>query len=127
MLERLIQQMIQELSMEELVTTRSKHHYLLPFDQLEVEAIELERSFLLKGMLGACPQKNSEAFLLKIMEANLFGGGTRDAVIGLNEEGKLLTLSLELDYNSSFKDFKEKLEDFVSVMDFWQKEVLKHE
>jgi hypothetical protein len=128
MLEKLITQLSRELSMEDLITTTEDHHYILPFDNdIEIEAIELERSHMLKGVIGACPQQNVEAFLLKTMEANLFGMGTREAVIGLNEEGKLLTLSIELDYNSSFKDFKEKLEDFVSVMDFWRKETLKHE
>jgi hypothetical protein len=61
------------------------------------------------------------------MEANLFGMGTRGAAIGLNKEENLLTLSLELDYNSSYKDFKEKLEDFVSILDYWRKEALKHQ
>lgn len=128
MLEKLIAQLIDEVAMEDLITTTEDHHYILPFDNdIEVEAIALERSHLLKGIIGTCPQTNSEAFLLKTMEANLFGMGTRGAVIGLNAEGKVLTLSLELEYNSSFKDFKEKLEDFVSVIDFWQKEALKHE
>ena len=47
---------------------------------------------LYKGMIGKCPQKNSEAFILKLMEANLFGRGTRGAAIGLREEDNLLTL-----------------------------------
>lgn len=128
MLEKLIRQLSRELSMEDQITTTEDHHYLLPFDnEIEIEAIELEKNHVLKGIIGTYPQQNIEAFLLKTMEANLFGMGTRGAVIGLNEEGKLLTLSMELDYNSSFKDFKEKLEDFVSVMDFWRKEALKHE
>lgn len=128
MLEKLIAQLGQDLSMEDLITSTENNHYILPFENnLEVEAIELEKSYLLKGVIGACPQRHANAFLLKAMEANLFGLGTRGAVIGLNEEAKLLTLSLELDYNSSFKDFKETLEDFISVMDFWRKEALKDE
>jgi hypothetical protein len=128
MLEKLMTQLSHELAMEDLMTTTEDHHYILPFDHdIEVEAIALEKSHLLKGIIGTCPQINTEAFLLKAMEANLFGMGTRGAVIGLNAEGKMLTLSLELEYNSSFKDFKEKLEDFVSVIDFWRKEALKHE
>ena len=128
MLEKLVSQLGQELEMEDLITSSEDRHYLLPFDNnIEVEAIELERSHLLKGIIGECPRQNEEAFLLKTLEANLFGMGTRGAVIELNEEGKVLTLSLELDYNSSFKEFKEKLEDFVSVLDFWRTEALKHE
>lgn len=121
-------QLGKELSLEEPLAASENHHYLLPFDDdIDVEAIELENSYLLKGKIGPSPEKNAEAFFLKIMEANLFGMGTRGASIGLNEEGKLLTLSLQLDYNSSFKEFKEKLEDFVSVLDFWRKEAIKHE
>lgn len=128
MLEKLIHQLGRDLFMEDLITSTEKDHYFLPFDNdIEVEAIQLDKNYLLKGVIGEYPQQNTEAFFLKTMEANLFGMGTRGAVIGLNEEGKLLTLSLELDYNSSFKEFKEKLEDFISVIDFWKKEALKHE
>lgn len=128
MLEKLVAQLSKELSMEDLVTSSESQHYTLPFDEgVQVEAIELENSYWLKSKIGPAPENNAEAFLLKVMEANLFGMGTRGAAIGLNEEGKVLTLSLQLDYNSSFKEFKEKLEDFVSVLDFWRKEALKHE
>jgi len=128
MLQKLITQLGIELSMEDLITTTEDHEYLLPFDNdIEIKAVALEKSHLLKGSIGPCPEQNKSAFLLKTMEANLFGMGTRGAVIGLNDEGKLLTLSMELDYNSSFKEFQEKLEDFVSVLDFWRKEASEHQ
>lgn len=128
MLDKLIAQLGQEFSMEDQITTTEERHYLLPFDNnIEVEAIEFEKGYLLKSNIGSCPQQNLEAFLMKTMEANLFGMGTRGAVIGLNEEGKVLTLSMELDYNSPFKEFKEKLEDFTSVLDFWRNQTLKHQ
>lgn len=126
MLDKLIEQLTQDLQMKDIITKPEKQHYHLPFDQnIEVEAIELDNCYLLKGVIGECPQKFAEAFLLKTMESNLFGLGTRNAVIGMDEQGKLLTLSMELIYNSSYKDFKEKLEDFVSVLSFWRKEALK--
>lgn len=127
MLEKLITELGEKLSMTDQITKTEAHHYLLPFEnEVQVEAIELEKSLLLKGIIGKHPQSNLEAFLLRIMEANLFGIGTRGAIIGLNNEGKLLTLSAELDYNSSFREFYEKLEDFVSVLIFWREEALKH-
>lgn len=128
MLNKLIFQLGKDLNMANLITTTEERHYLLPFEpDIEVEAIQLEKSHLLKSIIGPCPQQNTDAFLLKMMKANLFGMGTRGGAIGLHEEGKLLTLSIELDYNCSFKDFKEKLEDFISVIDFWRQEALKHE
>jgi len=124
MLEKLIHELRQDLSMEEVIPSPENHRYLLPFeDDITVEAMEINNGYLLKGVIGECPTQHVDPFLLQIMEANLFGLGTRGAAIGLNEEGKLLTLSLGLDDNLSFKDFKEKLEDFVSVIDFWRKRV----
>lgn len=129
MLESLLKQLGQELDMEDLISSPEDRHYLLPFvDNLDVEVVELENNYyLLKGIIGPRPQENGEAFLLRVMEANLFGTGTRGAAIGLKEDEKLLTLSMQLEYNSSYKNFKEKLEDFISVLDFWRKEALKHE
>ena len=128
MLEKLITQLGKDLGMDGQIAKTEERHFLIPLDEgIEVEAVELEKSHLLKAVVAEWPAENGEAFFLKAMEANLFGMGTRGAVIGMNEEGKVLTLSMELDYNSSFKDFKEKLEDFVSVLDFWRKAALKDE
>ena len=100
MLNQLIEELGHELAMEEGITLNENNQYLLSFDKdIEVQAIQLVRSLLLKGVIGQCPQQNAEPFLYKIMEENLFGIGTRGAVIGLKEEGNLLTLSHELDYN----------------------------
>lgn len=126
MLERLISQLGQELDMKDLISSLEDRHYLLPFnDDIEIEAIEQGQRYLLKGIIGPYPQNNKEEFFLTAMEANLFGRGTRGMVIGLNEDGKLLTLSVELDYNCPYKEFKEKLEDLISVLDYWRQAALK--
>jgi hypothetical protein len=127
MLEKLMSQLEQDLAMDNLTPSEEGRTHLSFDNQINVEAIELEKKIILKGLIGEPPQQNQNAFLLKVMEANLFGIGTRSTVIGLNDEGKLLTLSMELDYNSSFKDFKEKLEDFISVIEFWRIEAQKHQ
>ncbi len=60
------------------------------------------------------------------MDANLFGRGTRKNIIGLTEDGNMLTLSGDLRYNSPYREFKEKLEDFVSIIDYWRNEAVSH-
>lgn len=125
MLESLVDQLGQELQMKELISTTKEGSYTLPFEEnIEVQVVETPFNYLFKGIIGPCPSRNKEAFLAKTMEANLFGRGTRNAIIGLTEDGKLLTLSAELDYNSTYKEFKEKLEDFVTILDYWRKEAL---
>lgn len=127
MLENLVEQLGSDLNMEKDISLLGPQQYSLFFDDHTVEINQLEHAVLLKGNIGACPTNSREQFLMLVMEANLFGKGTRGAVIGLNEEGKGLTLSLEFSPHISYKNFKEKLEDFISVMDFWQKEALKHQ
>lgn len=128
MLEKLIEQFGKEFNMKEEILMTEDRHYKIPLDNgIEIETAELERSCLLKGIIGSKPEKNVESFLLKVMEANLFGIGTRGGAIGLLEDGKQLTYSLEIDNRGSYKNFKEKIEDFISVVDFWRKETLKHE
>ena len=127
MLDKLIAQLGKELNITNQITSTEDKTFLIPLEgDIEVQAFQQQHRNILKAIIGQCPQANTEAFLMRTMEANLFGMGTRGGVIGLNDEGKLLTLSMELEYNSNFKDFKEKLEDFISVLDYWRNEALKH-
>lgn len=126
MLDTLINQLREDLQMEDLIQNL-QDHYLLPFDEnIEVEVKQTENGILLKGVIGPCPKNNPEAFIGKTMDANLFGRGTRKNIIGLTEDGNMLTLSGDLRYNSPYREFKEKLEDFVSIIDYWRNEAVSH-
>lgn len=128
MLEKHIKELGQELKMEEFIQSPEPGSYELSFDgEVSLTISSASRGdYLFKGLIGSCPRQNVESFLVKTLEANLFGRGTRGAVIGLNSEGNLLTLSLEVDYNSSYQEFKDKLEDFVSMIVFWRQEASAH-
>lgn len=60
------------------------------------------------------------------MKANLFGQGTLGAALGLEPEQNLLTLSLELPYDMDYRHFKESVEDFTNIVDYWKVEVDTH-
>lgn len=118
---KLIVELGKELAVETSLAPASNGHYLLSFDPgIEVNVTEEKRIVLFKGIIGSIPETNTESFLLGLMEANLFGLGTRGAAIGLEAEGKLLTLSQAFSVDISFEHFKEKLEDFVSVIAHWR-------
>jgi len=124
MLVKWIQQLGQELEMSDLIKQLETNQYEIPFyPAFHVKIQQLEHSCLLKSDIAEC---SSPELLTIAMESNLFGRGTRGTLIGLSESGKMLTLSLELDYNSSYNEFKEKLEDFISVVDFWKQETVKN-
>lgn len=125
-LENLVSQLGQDLKMEDFFSTTPTGVYTLPFeDDIEVQITQTPQSYVFKGIIGPLPKESKDVFLIKVMEANLFGIGTRNAIIGLSEDENLLTLSAELDYNSSYREFKEKIEDFVSVIDFWRNKASK--
>lgn len=126
MIETMIQQLGRELEMEEVITSPEPGHYIVPFDEgLQIELTQSPLGYYVyRGVIGPYPKKNPEPFTQRLMEMNLFGKGTYGAAIGLNEEGNVLTLCLELDYNSSYKEFRNKLEDFLNVLEFWRKEVV---
>lgn len=126
MLESLITQLELDLKMGRIESSPDGV-YTLPFsDNIEIKVSQTSDYYLFKSHIGPTPKKSTEIFLAKLMEANLFGRGTRNNVLGLTEDENLLTLSGELEYNSTYKQFKEKLEDFVTIVDFWRNEALKH-
>lgn len=125
MLEKFVDSLGKELDMRELIKTTESGQYQLPFanDVLVLALFSPEGTYQFKSSIGKNPELKPEDFYVKALEATLFGKGTRGAAIGLDEERKLLTLSLEVDYNSTYKDWKEKLEDFVNVLEYWRNEL----
>ncbi len=121
-LKGIISQLIQELEAEKknAFYTENNSYYFHFEDNIDIEIKELKESILLKSQIELSPKKNEEIFLLKALEANLFGVGTEHAVIGL-EENQLI-LSRELDDNISYEDFKEKLGKFIHILHYWRLE-----
>lgn len=126
MLQDYVQQLTKELDMEELMLSPEPGTYIVPFsDNLDIQIKNQNQTLQFKMILGNLPEKNSELFLKRAMEANLFGRGTRHCALGITTDGQLLTLSAEIPEQISYKEFKEKLEDLISVADYWRSEALK--
>lgn len=103
-------------------------HHLNFGEGLALDAFEdMARGFcVLKAVIAPCPENEPNAFFLRVMEGNLFGRETRGGAIGLSEDEKVLTLSMEVDYNDSYNSFKERVEDFISVLSSWKDEAEKN-
>jgi hypothetical protein len=124
MLETFIQQLDQELHLHEQISTVEPGHYKLTFDTLEIDA-EIRpphNHYLFTGTIGK--RSLDEKVLIKLMEANLFGKGTLGATLGLKEDESALMLVREVDANASYKEWRDKLEDFLNILEFWQKQAL---
>ena len=91
-------------------------------DNLVVNLSEIPGNILvLTCNVASYPKTNEEAFSTRAMLGNLFQG-TKGAVLGLTLDGKNLTLRRIIDYHVEYKEFKELLEDFINVVDFWHTE-----
>lgn len=84
------------------------------------ENAEAGISFL--SFLAPLPEENKEEFLLKAMIANLFGRETGGAALGLDREGKKVTLLSFLPQQLNYRDFHDLLEDFVNYAEAWKLE-----
>ena len=69
------------------------------------------------------PIGDEEELYRQMLLANLNGQGTKGATLALSEDGRRLILSRVIDYDVNFKDFRDMLDDFISVVDFWREEV----
>jgi len=86
---------------------------------------------LKEGQLGpvlhapVCPaaQERRSELIERLMEANLFGIETRGSVIGMEMEGEMITLSLQMPKEIDYNAFKEGVEDFANIVSYWQEEI----
>lgn len=85
-----------------------------------------EGGFRLSSILAPAPQINLETAYQALLLGNLFGQGTKGAILGLNDAGTLLTLSREIEYDVNLNDFNNIVEDFINSMDFWREEMMQY-
>ncbi len=122
MLDAWVKQIAKELAMEDHIKVHEPGHFTLVFEnEVKVDAFQKKDYSVLKSEIVNLPLKNTEALIEKVMETNLYTHGTRGSLIGLNADGNILTLSMEVDNNASYKDFFEKVEDFITVLEHWRK------
>lgn len=122
-----LQEFLQELEIKEPLPQDVPGVFTLPLDDgLSIILTSQPEGFALFCTVVPVP-KQEEAFYTQALLANLFGQGTKGAILSLSEEGRMLTLSRNIDYDVSYKEFKEILEDFINIVDFWREEALQYQ
>lgn len=124
MLDKFMQQLAKELAIEGNFSTDVIGTYLFPVDEETSIAIkEIPRGFSMSCILPESPITNEEEAYTHALHANLYSQGTKGSILGLDSEGKRLTLSRSIDYNIDYKEFKDLLEDFLNSVDLWSGEI----
>lgn len=127
MLDKLIEKLSEDFELTGSLATEVPGTYAFPLDEgLTIMISEISNGFSLKCSVAPYPKVKEEAFLTQAMLGNLFGQGTRGAVLGLTMDGNLLTLTQVIDYTVDYKEFREILEDYINAVDFWRDEALSH-
>ncbi len=128
MLDDLMKQLAKDLELDERdLKTEVPGVYAMPIeDNVNVIMRENPQGLFFTCTLCAMPKSGEEIFYAELLGANLFGQTTRGAVLGLSEDGNRLTLSQLIEYNIKYKEFNEKLEDFLNVADFWRTETINY-
>lgn len=70
------------------------------------------------------PEKNREAFLCQLMEANLFGQGTGGSLFSVIKEIDLLFMYRKFRLEvSDYQNFEKGLETFLNYLEAWKKKI----
>lgn len=124
-LEKLLQEMQKEYELKEPIPQVSPGVWQIPVEEgIYVTLTQLPQGMHLFSSFMDAPIGEEEKLYEHMLYANLFGQGTQGAVLGLNEEGRKLTLSHLIDYDIDYKAFQDLFEDFVNSIDFWLEEAL---
>ncbi len=127
MLESFLQTLTQELLFDTVPQKGESGGFLVSLNtETAVEIFPLDSEVLFFGTIGTLPKLKREEFFILLMKANFLGQGTGGAVIGMDPEENLLTLSLLLPYDMNYKMFREALEDFANFLDYWKTELISH-
>lgn len=126
-LEPFIKQLTKEFELEGSLATEMPGSFALPLEtDVAVMISETPEGFSLSCTLCPCPESRQEEFFTQMMLGNLFGQGTEGAVLGLDEKGKMLTLSRVILAQVEYPEFMDILEDFINSVDFWRTESADH-
>lgn len=124
MLQGFIPKLIQDMDLGAInLSSEIPGVYSLPLEEgLSLSMTDIPDGYIFKSNIAPYPKIKEDVFLTQAMLGNLFGQGTRGAILGINLEGTSVTLTLVVDSSVEYKDFKESLEDFINTMDFWREE-----
>lgn len=125
MLAELMRELAKEFESNTNFASEKEGVYAIPLEEnLFVNISSQRQGVLLSCNFASAPSSNREKVFQHMLHGNLFGQGTRGAVLGATLDGNVLTLSKDVEYTPNYKEFKELVEDFINMVDYWRDEAL---
>ncbi len=112
-----------------LVVSKDEKGVLGPYsltinEEIIVYVKELNPGITFKSVIYPLfSSSDREGLFSYLMKANYIGQGTGGAIIALDPDEKLLTLSLVLSYEVNYRIFKDRLEEFINYLEYWKLEL----
>lgn len=124
---RYIRKLCEDLEIDPNLEKTDQGSYLLPLsDSLQIEIKPLDEGFFLYSNVCPLPKEKLEDFLILVMKANLFFQGTLGATLALKDKEEILTLSRAVPYEINDHYFREIIEDFINIVEYWREETKHH-
>lgn len=123
-LENFMKQYAKDLETESFKTDVPGVYVISLDEDINITISENPGGFALFAEVAPYPTTtDEEKFITDALTGNLYGKATGGAIFGVNENLTLLTLQRTVNYEISYKTFKEVVEDFITAIDFWREEL----
>lgn len=124
MLEHLLTELCEKLDLPlDLEKDKENYYSFTLTDEISFSLRELKPGFFLRAELGEAPEGSHEDLYILLMKANFLGQGTAGAFIGMDEKAENFTLTRACKQETSYRQFKEFLEEFVNYYEYWKKRI----
>ena len=126
MIEEFIPRLQKELELEGGAPREQGGNFSLQLDDTSITISDAGPGFQFFAALGDLPGELPELFYIKLLRGNFLHQATSGATVGLDETASKLVLQYYYPQKSPYRDFKERLEDFINLIDFWKAEIAAH-
>ncbi len=125
-LESHLQQLAKELKLGSPPSKEGPFYHFPLNAKNQISIKELSPGVYFFAPICPYPKGKHESLLIYLMKANFLGQGTLGGVIGLDKDENFLTLSLDLPYDMNYRHFREAVEDFANILDYWKEEISRY-
>ena len=124
MLENIIRELIDNFGYDFNKIDKDKYQINIS-DDIQINVTKIDEEIYFHSPIIKCPTDKKEQIYTYLMKANLLGQGTGKGSIGMDKDEKFLTLSYVMAYEDNYITFKEKTEDFINYLLYWEEEINK--
>ena len=122
MLDNHLEALYKELGIPASVEQNDDKSYVIHIQVLsQITVRELFPGLLFSTVLGPVPEEEKEEEMMRLMQANLLGRATGRSRLGIVDKQVVLTMYIQADVN--YREFKEDVEEFANYTDYWHEEL----